>query len=148
MRYFPILMMFVLAFGGAAVFYEKESRKIKGVHSQITDLQAKVGDLQAEVNRLSSELAAAKASDRRRPSLRSITRAGARPTEPAGGAGQREAGRNTDRGLVASDVTSSGPAIRRGEEEDEWSRPTVDAERYRPGSEEDASQEPVEDPYQ
>lgn len=148
MRYFPILVFFVLAFGGAAVFYEKESRKIKGVHSQITDLQAKVGDLQAEVNRLRSELEASKVSERRRPSLKSIASAGSRSGDRAANTAPATTGRSADgsgKGLVASDVTSSGPAIRR--EEDEWSRPTVDADRYRSGSE-GAAPEGVQDPYQ
>ncbi|WP_237055880.1 hypothetical protein [Microbulbifer sediminum] len=149
MRYFPILVFFVLAFGGAAVFYEKESRKVKGVLSQITDLQAKVGDLQAEVNELRSELEASKVAERRRPSLKTISRAGnhrSQATRP-GEVRESQSGRG-DRGLVASDVTPAGPAISREKEEEEWSRPSVDADQYQPDDGKTATGEPVTDPYQ
>ncbi|MFI2810192.1 MULTISPECIES: hypothetical protein [Microbulbifer] len=150
MRYFPILVFFVLAFGGAAVFYEKESRKVKGVLSQITDLQAKVGDLQAEVKQLRSELEASQVAERRRPSLRNISQASARRSQATRPAETRQArtGQSSDSGLVASDVTSAGPAISREAEDDEWARPTMDADEYRPEGEADTDAEPVTDPYQ
>jgi len=150
MRQFSILVIFVLAFGGAAVLYEKESRKVKGVLTQITDLQAQLGDLQAEVNRLSGELEAVKLAERRRPDLKTIAgrRAEERPAKAATTAA-RTADSASPRRLIASDVTSAPPAIRaRGDEEaDEsgWSRPTIDAEQYQPADSE--PQEPL-DPYQ
>lgn len=155
MRQFSILVIFVVAFGGAAVLYEKESRKVKGVLTQITELQAQVGDLQAEVNRLNGELEAVKLAERRRPNLRTIAnrvrrdRRTTRPEDRGDAAnGQR---RNPEREIMASDVTSSSPAIRsRADEESEaeWNRPTVDAEQYRAEPAGGEGDEPVVDPYQ
>ncbi|WP_160153849.1 hypothetical protein [Microbulbifer sp. ALW1] len=146
MRQFSILLVFVVAFGGAAVLYEQESRKVKGVLSQITDLQAKVGDMQAEINRLNGELEAVKLAERRRPNLNSIA-SRVLKNEPAAPV-SRPAPTAQQRGLMASDVTAAAPAIRgRGEpeEEGEWSKPTVDAEAYQSQSD---SGESVTDPYQ
>ncbi|QKX18070.1 hypothetical protein [Microbulbifer sp. YPW1] len=146
MRQFSILLVFVVAFGGAAVLYEQESRKVKGVLSQITDLQAKLGDMQAEINRLNAELEAVKIAERRRPNLNSIA-SRVLHNEPAAPA-PKPAQNPQRRGLVAGDVTSAAPAIRaRGEqaEDGEWAKPSVDAEAY----EAQAAQEaPVADPYQ
>lgn len=131
MRQFSILVVFALAFGGAIVFYEQEARKVKGVLSQITELQAQVGDMQAEINRLNGELEAVKLAERRRPNLGQIAnrvlREDGRPQVRQ--RAPEESGRSRE--LVASDVTTAPPAIRsRGEapEDDEWNRPTVDAE--------------------
>ena len=148
MRQFSILLVFVVAFGGAAVLYEQESRKVKGVLSQITDLQAKVGDMQAEINRLNAELEAVKLAERRRPNLNSIA-SRVLKNEPAAPVSKPAPSQPNRRGLVAGDVTSAAPAIRgRGEPADdgEWSKPTVDAEAYEP--ETDTAEEPVTDPYQ
>ncbi|MCW8127968.1 hypothetical protein [Microbulbifer halophilus] len=151
MRQFSILVIFVLAFGGAAVLYEKESRKVKGVLTQITELQAQVGDLQAEVKRLNGELEAVKLAERRRPNLRTIANRVRRDRRTDRGDASNGQRRNPGREIMASDVTSSSPAIRsRADEESEaeWNRPTVDAEQYRaepPGDERD---ELVVDPYQ
>lgn len=153
MRQFSILVIFVLAFGGAAVLYEKESRKVKGVLTQITELQAQVGDLQAEVNRLSGELEAAKLAERRRPKLSTIAnrvRRDRNSDRPAANTGDTEVRRQRSRELRASDVTSAPPAIRRdGESENDadWNRPTVDAEEYRAEAS-GGGEEPVVDPYQ
>ncbi|MBB5210617.1 hypothetical protein [Microbulbifer hydrolyticus] len=149
MRQFSILLIFVVAFGGAAVLYEQESRKVKGVLSQITDLQAKVGDMQAEINRLNAELETVKMAERRRPNLNRIaTRV--LNNEPAATAPAKAAQTQQERrGLVAGDVTAATPAIRgRGdaEEDGEWSRPTVDAEAYE--AQPSAEARPVTDPYQ
>lgn len=143
MRQFSILVIFVLAFGGAAVLYEKESRKVKGVLTQLTELQAQLGDLQAEVSRLNEELEAAKLAERRRPSLKAIASRIRSSEHPSATVPVKSNNKDTN-GLVASDVTSAPPAIDAGgdEEEAEWNRPTVDAEQYR------AQQEPVTDPYQ
>lgn len=147
MRQFSILLVFVVAFGGAAVLYEQESRKVKGVLSQITDLQAKVGDMQAEINRLNAELEAVKVAERRRPSLNNIAARvlNNEPVKPVSASGQSSGAAAS---LVAGDVTAPGPAIRgRGESGDdaEWSRPTVDAEaRESLGAD---GTEAVADPY-
>lgn len=155
MRQFSILLVFVVAFGGAAVLYEQESRKVKGVLSQITDLQARMGDMQAEINRLNAELEAVKMAERRRPNLNNIAARVlnnelARPASAVSASGQlhESAQAGNSRGLVAGDVTTSGPAIRsRGEpaDESEWSRPTVDAEM--PESQASDKVEAVADPY-
>ena len=153
MRQFSILLVFVVAFGGAAVLYEQESRKVKGVLSQITDMQAKLGDMQAEINRLNAELEAVKLADRRRPNLNAIASRvlSNAPVEPSVATGTRRAQPAPtvqNRGLVAGDVTNASPAIRgRGAapEEGEWAKPTVDAEVYEAQSE---SNETVTDPYQ
>ncbi|WP_078083730.1 hypothetical protein [Microbulbifer mangrovi] len=146
MRQFSILLVFVVAFGGAAVLYEQESRKVKGVLSQITDLQAKLGDMQAEINRLNAELEAVKIAERRRPNLNSIA-SRVLHNEPAAPA--PKPAQSQQRGLVAGDVTSAAPAIRgRGDEQGEdgeWSKPSVDAEAYEAQS---AQEAPVADPYQ
>ncbi|AMX02681.1 hypothetical protein [Microbulbifer thermotolerans] len=145
MRQFSILVVFALAFGGAAVMYEKESRKVKGVLTQITELQAQLGDLQAEVNRLSGELEAVKLAQRRHPDLKTISRrihrserAASSVSEPARTEAKSHSGK-----LIASDVTTAPPAIhgrRNVEGEDsEWDGPTTDAE---PESQE------LLDPYQ
>ena len=150
MRQFSILVVFALAFGGAAVLYEQESRKVKGVLSQITDLQAKVGDMQAEINRLSAELEAAKLSDRRRPQLKAISSRELNKDSAPATAQRARAAQPTSRSeFSAGDVTSSAPAIKsRGEEADsEWTKPTVDAEVYEAqGAGSDQSS--VTDPYQ
>lgn len=155
MRQFSILLVFALAFGGAAVLYEHESRKVKGVLTQITELQAQMGDLQAEVNRLNSELEAAKLAERRRPGLKTIARhlrrdSGTSERAPTSVGSQAVAQGGQSRQLVASDVTSAPPAINReGSAEDaEWNRPTMDAETYRsePGDQQGGSG--VVDPYQ
>ncbi|WP_105103963.1 hypothetical protein [Microbulbifer pacificus] len=137
MRQFSILLVFVVAFGGAAVLYEQESRKVKGVLSQITDLQARVGDMQAEIKRLNAELESVKLAERRRPNLNNIAtrvlhnepvKATAAST---GGSVEAPSQAGNRRSLVAGDVTASAPAIRaRGESGDDsaWSKPTVDAE--------------------
>ncbi|KUJ84937.1 hypothetical protein AWR36_004720 [Microbulbifer flavimaris] len=136
MRVFSILVIFVIAFGGAAMLYEQESRKVKGVLTQITELQAQLGDLQAEVNKLRGELEANKLAERRRPGLREMA-AGSRRTQQAqvtNTARERQAPSREERALIASDVTSAPPAIRREDadaEDSEWNRPTVDAEEYR-----------------
>ena len=150
MRQFSILLVFLVAFGGAAVLYEQESRKVKGVLSQITDLQAKVGDMQAEINRLNAELEAVKLAERRRPNLNSIASRVLKnePVAPVSRSASTQQ-QQERRGLVAGDVTSAAPAIRgRGESEEdgEWSRPTVDAEAYEAGAA--AEEGPVTDPYQ
>lgn len=149
MRQFSILVVFVLAFGGAAVLYEKESRKVKGVLTQITELQAQLGDLQAEVNRLNGELEAVKLAERRRPDLKTIAGRIRSEERPVRTAPVRAAESANSRQLIASDVTSAPPAIRAGGSEEvddaEWSRPTMDAEQYQPGDSE--SQQPL-DPYQ
>lgn len=149
MRQFSILLVFVVAFGGAAVLYEQESRKVKGVLSQITDLQAKLGDMQAEINRLNAELEAVKLADRRRPNLNTIASRVLKnaPAEPSAPVSQPPSGTRS-RGLVAGDVTTTGPAIRANKSESddsEWARPTVDAEAYEVQSEADT---PIADPYQ
>ncbi|GAB2876007.1 hypothetical protein ACCI51_13915 [Microbulbifer echini] len=150
MRQFSILVIFVLAFGGAAVLYEKESRKVKGVLTQITELQAQMGDLQAEVNRLNSELEAVKLAERRRPNLgaiaKRIRREAAAPMPPKPVV---EARFEKKRGaLIASDVTTALPAIQsggnKGSEESDWARPTIDADAYQ----RESSEEEVLDPYQ
>lgn len=150
MRNFSLLVVIVLAFGTAAVFYEKESRKLKGVLSQITDLQAKVGDMQAEINRLNGELEAVKLAERRRPNLnavanrvlkREVTRSDSAESSVNGA-------RKSASGLTAGDVTSAGPAIRRhgdSQDDSDWNKPTVDAEEYQAQSE---KSETVTDPYQ
>lgn len=154
MRQFSILLVFALAFGGAAVLYEHESRKVKGVLTQITELQAQMGDLQAEVNRLNSELEAAKLAERRRPGLKTIARHVRRNsgTERASSSvgSQAVAQGSQSRQLVASDVTSAPPAINREEsaEDAEWNRPTVDAETYRSDSGDQQGGSGVVDPYQ
>lgn len=151
MRQFSILVVFALAFGGAAVIYEKESRKVKGVLTQITELQAQLGDLQAEVNRLNGELEAVKLAQRRHPDLKTISHRihrGERPisagAEPARAEVKTRSGK-----LIASDVTTAPPAIHaRGNAEEgdaEWDSPTVDAQPYQPAEPE--SQELL-DPYQ
>ncbi|MFA0812966.1 hypothetical protein [Microbulbifer epialgicus] len=150
MRQFSILVIFVVAFGGAAILYEKESRKVKGVLTQITELQAQMGDLQAEVNRLNSELEAAKLAERRRPNLSSmasrIRREVPKPVPPKPVVEKRY-GKATN-GLIASDVTTAPPAIKSNngnvEQDSEWSRPTMDADRYQ----EESDREEVLDPYQ
>ncbi|WP_043316645.1 hypothetical protein [Microbulbifer sp. HZ11] len=149
MRQFSILLVFVVAFGGAAVLYEQESRKVKGVLSQITDLQAKLGDMQAEINRLNAELEAVKLADRRRPNLNTVASRVLRnaPAEPSAPVSQHAPGVRK-RALVAGDVTTTGPAIRANQsesDESEWARPSVDAETYEGQSEAEA---PVTDPYQ
>ncbi|MGL6162714.1 hypothetical protein [Microbulbifer sp.] len=149
MRQFSILVVFTLAFGGAAVLYEQESRKVKGVLTQITELQAQLGDLQAEVNRLSAELEATKLAERRRTELKAVASRVLRDEKPA----PKPAVQVWDSSgkLIASDVTTAPPAIRgRGEdpEEDEWNRPTVDAEPYQPESAGSQSEQPLIDPYQ
>ncbi|MFC6635505.1 hypothetical protein [Microbulbifer taiwanensis] len=145
MRQFSILVIFVLAFGGAAVLYEKESRKVKGVLTQITELQAQLGDLQAEVNRLNGELEAVKLAERRRPNLKTIASRIRSEERPATTATAPAATTGNARQLIASDVTSAPPAIRGrdGEEADDsgWNKPTVDAEQYQ-------AEQPVTDPYQ
>ncbi|WP_250462427.1 hypothetical protein [Microbulbifer litoralis] len=160
MRQFSILVVFVLAFGGAAVLYEKESRKVKGVLTQITELQAQVGDLQAEVNRLNGELEAVKLAERRRPHLSTIAnrvRRDNRTVRPAEREvdSSRQRRRSDGRELIASDVTSSAPAIHGDEGDDsgsdaEWEGPTVDAEQYRSQSQDsgDAEAGQLVDPYQ
>ncbi|MFD1217825.1 hypothetical protein [Microbulbifer celer] len=148
MRNFSLLVVIVLAFGTAAVLYEKESRKVKGVLSQLTDLQAQMGDMQAEINRLSGELEAVRLAERRRPNLNAVAsrvlqREIARSDRASGGS--EKAPRKLINGLRASDVTSVGPAIRsRDDEEDDsdWSKPTVDAEEF-----EAQGRESVADPY-
>jgi len=150
MRQFSILVIFVLAFGGAAVLYEKESRKVKGVLTQITELQAQMGDLQAEVNRLNSELEAAKLAERRRPNLSTmasrIRREVPRPAAPKPVVEKRF--EKASSGLIASDVTAAPPAIQSGKsgtaDDDEWSHPTMDADQYQGES----GGEEVLDPYQ
>ncbi|MCO1334962.1 hypothetical protein MO867_11490 [Microbulbifer sp. OS29] len=150
MRQFSILVIFVLAFGGAAVLYEKESRKVKGVLTQITELQAQMGDLQAEVNRLNSELEATKLADRRRPNLSAmasrIRREGNTAVAPKSPVEKRF---DNSRNVMASDVTAAPPAIqsnrRHPEDESEWSRPSVDADQYQ---EQSGEQPAVVDPYQ
>ncbi|WP_066963939.1 hypothetical protein [Microbulbifer sp. Q7] len=147
MRQFSILLVFVVAFGGAAVLYEQESRKVKGVLSQITDLQAKVGDMQAEINRLNAELEAVKLAERRRPNLNGIA-SQVLKNEPVAPVSKPAPTRPERRGLVVGDVTSAAPAIRgRGEsaEEGEWAKPTVDAEAYEAQS---ADSDAAVDPYQ
>ncbi|MBB3063206.1 hypothetical protein [Microbulbifer rhizosphaerae] len=149
MRQFSILVVFALAFGGAAVLYEQESRKVKGVLTQITELQAQLGDLQAEVNRLSAELEATKLTERRRPGLKSMASRVLRDEKPADKPAVQV--RDSSGKLIASDVTSAPPAIRgRGEDpdEDEWNRPTMDAEQYQPESAGSQSEQAVADPYQ
>ncbi|WGL17313.1 hypothetical protein PVT68_03215 [Microbulbifer bruguierae] len=151
MRQFSILLVFLVAFGGAAVLYEKESRKVKGVLSQITDLQAKVGDMQAEINRLNGELEAVKLAERRRPNLNAIASRVLKnePVKSAESSSKATLGKQPAN-LMTNDVTSTAPAIRgRGESEDEreWSRPTVDAEVYEAHSQNAAGQEAA-DPYQ
>ncbi|GAA5445324.1 hypothetical protein Misp06_03523 [Microbulbifer sp. NBRC 101763] len=150
MRQFSILVIFVLAFGGAAVLYEKESRKVKGVLTQITELQAQMGDLQAEVNRLNSELEAVKLAERRRPNLRTMAsriRRESTPSTPPKPVVEKRYERKSS-GLVTSDVTTAPPAIQsnngNAEQDSEWSRPTIDADQYQ---EESGGQE-VLDPYQ
>lgn len=153
MRLFSILVIFVIAFGGAAMLYEQESRKVKGVLTQITELQAQLGDLQAEVNKLRGELEATKLAERRRPGLKEMA-ASPRRSQPAPAATtsrtEEVTGRD-GRALIASDVTSAPPAIRRdaeGEEDPEWSRPTVDAEEYRRESGPQGEKGESVDPYQ
>ena len=132
MRQFSILLVFLVAFGGAAVLYEQESRKVKGVLSQITDLQAKVGDMQAEINRLNAELEAVKLAERRRPNLNSIANRVLK-NEPVAPVSRSVPAQQARGGLVAGDVTSAAPAIRgRGESEEGASAEKV----------------PVTDPYQ
>ena len=149
MRQFSILVIFALAFGGAAVLYEQESRKVKGVLTQLTEIQAQLGDLQAEVSRLNGELEAAKLADRRRPGLKNM----AQPVQGASSAPvarPKESAPARERTLVASDVTSAPPVIRRNEESEddaEWNRPTVDAEQYRRDAAEGGT-EVAADPYQ
>ncbi|MFS1523361.1 hypothetical protein ACL7TT_04495 [Microbulbifer sp. 2304DJ12-6] len=150
MRQFSILVIFVLAFGGAAVLYEQESRKVKGVLTQITQLQAQMGDLQAEVNRLNSELKTVKLAERRRPNLSTMA-SRIRREVPGSGAPQPVVGtglEGTSSGLIASDVTTAPPAIRSNdgsrEDDRDWSHPTVDADQYQGESEE----QEVLDPYQ
>ncbi|WP_444884480.1 hypothetical protein [Microbulbifer sp. PSTR4-B] len=151
MRQFSILVIFALAFGGAAVLYEKESRKVKGVLTQITELQAQMGDLQAEVNRLNSELEAVKLAERRRPTLSTmasrIRRESSTSIPPKPVVEKRFEQKRS--ALIASDVTKAPPAIQSGEEQggresDEWSRPTMDADQYQ----RESSKEEVLDPYQ
>ena len=146
MRQFSILVVFALAFGCAAVLYEQESRKVKGVLSQITDLQAKVGDMQAEINRLSAELEAAKLAERRRPHLNTIAKRVLNSEPAAVHAPQPTAKPEARSGFAAGDVTPAAPAIKSRDdgEDSEWSKPTVDAEVY------DAQngKAPVADPYQ
>jgi len=153
MRQFSILVVFALAFGCAAVLYEQESRKVKGVLGQITDLQAKVGDMQAEINRLNGELEAIKLAERRRPHLNTIASrvlndepAPAAATRPVERAAAKPESRS---GFVAGDVTPSAPAIKsHGDEEDsEWTKPTVDAEVYQAQSG-NSGESAVADPYQ
>lgn len=119
---------------------------MKGVLSQITDLQAKVGDMQAEINRLNAELEAVKVAERRRPNLNNIAARvlNNQPAKPVSASGQSSGSAS----LVAGDVTAPGPAIRgRGEPGDdaEWSRPTVDAEVRETGG--IGETETVADPY-
>ncbi|MFV8782411.1 hypothetical protein ACNKU7_08305 [Microbulbifer sp. SA54] len=149
MRQFSILVVFALAFGGAAVLYEQESRKVKGVLSQITDLQAKVGDMQAEINRLNAELEAVKLAERRRPNLSSVanrvlhSKADVQPSAPVS---RRAPQTRESQGFTAGDVTAAAPAIRSREVEDgEWTKPTVDAEVYESQA---GGEKPVTDPYQ
>ncbi|SDZ78432.1 hypothetical protein [Microbulbifer marinus] len=156
MRQFSILVIFVLAFGGAAVMYEKESRKVKGVLTQITELQAQLGDLQAEVNRLDGELEAVKLAERRRPNLKNIATRVRTQDRPAStsAAPVRSTDGGKSRQLIASDVTSAPPAIHGRDDEEtaddsEWNRPTVDAEQYQGQSTgEGGSEQPAADPYQ
>ncbi|WP_237064694.1 hypothetical protein [Microbulbifer guangxiensis] len=152
MRLFSILVIFVIAFGGAAVLYEQESRKVKGVLTQITELQAELGDLQAEVNKLRGELEAARLAERRRPGLKEMA-ASPRRAEPTQTVTARrdETETRQSRALIASDVTTAPPAIRRdaeGEEDPEWNRPTVDAEEYRRESAAENDAAKAVDPYQ
>nr|WP_010131345.1 hypothetical protein [Microbulbifer agarilyticus] len=150
MRQFSILLVFLVAFGGAAVLYEQESRKVKGVLSQVTDLQAKVGDMQAEIKRLNAELESVKLAERRRPNLNTIaSRVLKNETVKSRPAAQADAGQQ-GRAVFAGDVTSSAPAIRgRGEAGDdaEWVKPTVDAEVYKAETRA-GDRAPVADPYQ
>ncbi|WP_346839770.1 hypothetical protein [Microbulbifer sp. SAOS-129_SWC] len=150
MRQFSILVIFVVAFGSAAALYEHESRKVRGVLSQITELQAQMGDLRAEVNRLNSELEAAKLAQRRKPSLNRMASHLNRNSQPAT---VREQGRVRERvensELIATDVTSAPPAIHGqgdSQEDGEWAQPTVDSDRYREETEGEKPQ--VVDPYQ
>ncbi|WP_444921851.1 hypothetical protein ACJJID_05660 [Microbulbifer sp. CnH-101-G] len=149
MRQFSILVIFALAFGGAAVLYEKESRKVKGVLTQITELQAQMGDLQAEVNRLNSELEAVKLAERRRPNLSTMAnriRRESNPSMPPKPVVEKRFEQKRS-ALMASDVTTAPPAIRSGEgqgESDEWSRPTIDADQYQ----KESTEKEVLDPYQ
>jgi len=148
MRQFSILVIFVVAFGGAAALYEHESRKVRGVLSQITELQAQMGDLQAEVNRLNGELEAAKLAQRRKPNLQRLATRLGRTSDTGAVQEGRVRERVENHELIATDVTSAPPAIRsQGDSEDdaEWQRPTVDADRYREATESDAAQ--VVDPY-
>ncbi|AWF83466.1 MULTISPECIES: hypothetical protein [unclassified Microbulbifer] len=153
MRQFSILVIFALAFGGAAVMYEKESRKVKGVLTQITELQAQMGDLQAEINRLNSELEAVKLAERRRPNLSAmanrIRREGSGNSAQVAPKPKVEDRFEKSRNLMQSDVTSAPPAIqsntRSNNDESEWSRPTVDADEYRGETGEEPA---VVDPYQ
>ncbi|WP_193163977.1 hypothetical protein [Microbulbifer hainanensis] len=156
MRQFSILVIFVVAFGSAAALYEHESRKVKGVLSQITELQAQLGDLQAEVNRLNGELEAVKLAERRRPSLKAMAsqarREAGRAVQPRTDKQVAVQGSGHSRELIASDVTSAPPAIH-GQGDDsaddaEWSQPTVDADRYREVTEGDDAEAPITDPYQ
>ncbi|WP_226662046.1 hypothetical protein [Microbulbifer aggregans] len=153
MRQFSILVVFALAFGGAAVLYEQESRKVKGVLTQITDLQAKVGDMQAEINRLNAELEAVKLAERRRPNLGAVanrvlhSKVDTNPSAPVSRPAPQSARKSQE--FSVGDVTVSTPAIHgRGEspEESEWAKPTVDAETYE--SQSGGTDEPVTDPYQ
>ena len=149
MRQFSILVVFALAFGCAAVLYEQESRKVKGVLSQITDLQAKVGDMQAEINRLSAELEAAKLSERRRPHLNTIAKR-VLNNEPVTARAPKPVAKPEPRsGFAAGDVTPAAPAIRSREdgEDSEWVKPTVDAEVYEAQNGK-SEQSAVTDPYQ
>ena len=158
MRQFSILVIFVVAFGGAAALYEHEARKVRGVLSQITELQAQLGDLQAEVNRLNGELEAVKLADRRRPSLKTMASQAHREVTPAVQSRTNKQvtvqGSGHSRELIASDVTSAPPAIHGqgddGADDTGWSQPTVDADRYREltEGEGDDAEAPVTDPYQ
>ncbi|MDP5208747.1 hypothetical protein [Microbulbifer sp. 2205BS26-8] len=150
MHQFSILAIFVLAFGGAAVLYEQESRKVKGVLTQITELQAQMGDLQAEVNRLNSELEAVKLAERRRPNLNTMANRIRReaPIPMASKPVVEKKLEKTSSGLVVSDVTMAPPATRSkddsSEEDRDWSRPSVDANQYQKKS----GEQEVLDPYQ
>ncbi|MEX2962692.1 hypothetical protein [Microbulbifer sp. TYP-18] len=149
MRQFSMLVIVAVILGGAAILYEQESRKVKGVLTQLTELQAQLGDLQAEVTRLNGELEAAKLAWRRQPSLRARARPDQRaaPVQIPPSQGH-QASPGSERELIASDVTTAPPVIRRDEEAEdrgEWSRPTVDAEEYQRQNGNDAS---TVDPYQ
>lgn len=140
MRQFSILVFLALVFGGAVVWVEKESRKVKGVLTQIPELQAQLGDLQVEVKRLDEALQAVKLAQRR-PNLKAVASRIRSEQRPAP---VRATGSIGSAPLTASDVTSAPPAIDSGgdQEDEEWDKPTVDAEAYR------EQRDLQQDPYQ